>query len=51
MLVGAAENPLIKSFTCQGKEDGKVYYPRGVISQDNIWIVDSENNRIQKFSL
>jgi len=41
-----------KSFSCNGTDDGQVDHPRGIITQDNfIWVVDSGNNRIQKFSL
>jgi len=45
------EEPLIHTFSEEGKEDGKLNEPHGIIIQDNIiWIVDSENNRIQLFS-
>jgi len=43
---------LIKSFSCKGKDDGQVNQPIGIITQDsNIYVVDSGNHRIQKFSL
>jgi len=45
------EKLLIKSFSYKGK-DGQVNSPNGIITQGtNIYVVDSGNNRIQKFSL
>jgi len=46
----------IKSFSSKGKDDGQVDLPFGIITQcvDNntfVWVADSFNNRIQKFSL
>jgi len=46
------EKLLTKSFSPKGDEDGKVNYPRGIITQYIvIWVVDSGNHRIQKFSI
>jgi len=46
------EKLLIKSLSCFGKEDGQVNKPLGIITQGSrIWVVDNDNNRIQKFSL
>jgi len=46
------EKLLTKSFSSKGNGDGKFNTPIGTITQDNvIWVVDSGNNRIQKFSI
>ena len=46
------EGKVIRSFGCEGSQNGQFDRPRGIaISDDNVFVVDSWNHRIQKFDL
>ncbi len=52
ILILSLDGEIISSFGSSGKRDGEFNMPRGVAvdEEDNIYVVDKSNSRIQKFS-
>mgnify|MGYP000725228445 CR=1 FL=1 len=51
ILVISPNGKWVKTLGSKGSEDGQFYQPKGLAfdSDGNLWVVDSGNNRIQKF--
>ena len=44
------EGKLLEALGKRGSEEGEFYFPTGIVAtEESIYIVDSENNRIQVF--